>query len=47
MEVDQGSNPMDALTVEATKMQLEAMFKEVVKDFNELRPKFMRMFKTK
>jgi hypothetical protein len=47
MEVDQGSNPMDALTQEATKMQLETMFKEVVKDFNELRPKFMQMFKTK
>ena len=38
---------MDALTQEATKMQLENMFKEVVMQYNELRPKFMQMFKTK
>jgi len=49
MEIEKngGANPMDALTEEATKMQLETMFKEVVMQFNELRPKFIQMFKTK
>ena len=41
------ANPMDALTAEATKMQLESMYKEVVVQYTELQPKFVQMFKTK